>query len=74
MYKVIVSFADLQDNNHFYTAGKDFFPRAGLEVSEERIAELSGSENKQGKPLIEEVKPEGEKPEKGAAKKPTAKK
>ncbi len=54
-YKVINSFSDLQDNCHKYTAGKDFYPREGLEVTKERIAELSGSENKQGKPLIEPV-------------------
>ena len=69
MYKVIKAFADLQDNNHFYKVG-DVYPRKGLEVSAERIAELSGSENKQGEPLIAEVKPA----EKKAAKKPAAKK
>lgn len=54
MYKVINFFTDLQDNCHPYNVGDDF-PRAGLEVSEERIAELSGKENKQGKPLIAEA-------------------
>lgn len=69
MYKVIKAFADLKDNNHNYKVG-DVYPRAGLEVKPERIAELSGSDNLQGKPLIEEVKPEAEKPEaKKAAKK-----
>ena len=34
----------------------DTFPRKGVEVKPERIAELSGSNNKQGTPLIEEVK------------------
>lgn len=55
MYKVIKHFADLQDKNHIYNVG-DTFPHKGLEVSEERLAELSGSDNKQGVPLIEEVK------------------
>ena len=54
MYKVINYFADLQDNNFAYEVG-DTFPRAGLEVTEERLAELSGSNNKQGKPLIAKV-------------------
>lgn len=54
MYKVINYFTDLQDKNHPYNVG-DPFPRAGLEVTEERLAELSGSKNKQGKPLIEKV-------------------
>lgn len=56
MYKVIHYFTDLQDNNHEYNVG-DTFPRIGLEVSDKRIQELAGSDNKQYKPLIEEVKP-----------------
>lgn len=52
MYKVIKHFCDLQDKNHSYNEG-DIFPRKGLEVSEERLAELAGNNNKQGKPLIE---------------------
>lgn len=65
MYKVIRHFVDLQDNNHSYNAG-DTFPRSGLVVSEDRYAELAGSENKQGVPLIAE-----EKPKKKRAKKTT---
>lgn len=63
MYKVIKLFADLEDKNHVYYPG-DEFPREGLKVTDERIKELSGSENKRGEPLIElvEEKPE-EKPE-----------
>ena len=53
-YKVINYFTDLQDGNHAYDVGKPF-PREGLEVSEERIAELSGSNNLQRKPLIAAV-------------------
>lgn len=52
MYKVIAYFKDLQDNNYEYNVG-DVFPREGLEVSDERIAELSGKENKRRIPLIE---------------------
>ena len=55
MYKVIKFFTDLQDGNHPYEVN-DTFPRKGLEVTEERLVELSGSENKQGEPLIKEVK------------------
>lgn len=54
MYKVIRYFIDLQDNNHPYNAG-DIFPRSGLKVTKERLAELAGSENLQGTPLIAEV-------------------
>lgn len=50
-YEVIHFFTDLQDNNFPYNVG-DSFPRVGLTVNNERLAELSGSNNKQGKPLI----------------------
>lgn len=55
MYKVIKFFTDLKDGNHPYEPG-DIFPRKGVEVTEERLLELSGSDNKQGEPLIKEVK------------------
>lgn len=63
MYKVIKRFHDLQDATktnggevyHEYNVG-DTFPRKGKEVSEERIAELAGSNNRQGVPLIELVR------------------
>ena len=54
MYKVIKYFTDLQDNNYAYYVG-DTFPRNGVEVGSERIAELSSDKNLQGVPLIEEV-------------------
>lgn len=62
MYKVIKKFHDLQDATktkngmvyHEYNVG-DEFPRKGREVSEERLEELTGKENKQGVPLIELV-------------------
>ncbi len=56
MFKVIKLFADLQDGNHVYNVG-DEYPRKGVKVTDERIAELAGSTNKQGTPLIAEVKP-----------------
>ena len=51
-YKVIHNFFDLQDNDHSYQVG-DKFPRQGAVVSENRLKELSGANNRQGKPLIE---------------------
>ena len=56
MYKVIHYFNDLQDDGYPYNVG-DEFPHKGMSVTKERIEELSGRENKQGVPLIAEVKP-----------------
>ena len=55
MYKVIHYFSDLQDDGYAYNVG-DEFPHKGMTVTNERIAELTGRENKQGVPLIAEVK------------------
>lgn len=69
MYKVIKFFTDLHDNEHPYNVG-DIFPRAGVKVSEGRLAELAGSNNKQGTPLIILVEaPIEEPPKKAPAKK-----
>ena len=65
MYKVIKSFTDLQDNNYAYSVG-DTFPRNGVEVGAERIAELASDKNRRGVPLIEEV---AEKPKRTRKKK-----
>ena len=54
MYKVIKFFTDLTDNDHPYSVG-DTFPRKGMSVMPSRLRELSGSNNRQGVPLIEEV-------------------
>lgn len=54
MYKVIKHFTDLHDENYPYSVG-DTFPRLGVKVTDARIKELSGCENKQGMPLIEKV-------------------
>ena len=54
MYRVIKHFVDLHDNDHSYEEG-DIFPREGVAVLDERIAELAGSDNKQHAPLIELV-------------------
>lgn len=55
-YEVIKTFADLQDNRHLYNVG-DTFPHEGTEVSEDRLKELSGYNNRLGTPLIKEIKP-----------------
>lgn len=54
MYRVIAYFVDLQDGEHAYQVG-DAFPREGHTVSEARIKELSGSNNKRRMPLIEAI-------------------
>lgn len=59
MYRVIKFFTDLQDNNHAYNVG-DVFPHDGMEVSENRLLELSTDKNRRQMPLIEKV--EDEKP------------
>lgn len=55
MYRVLIDFADLQDEKYIYTAG-DAYPREGYEPTEERIAELSGNENAFGQPIIAKQK------------------
>lgn len=45
---------DLQDNKYEYKQG-DIYPREGLEVSEERIKELSTINNKLGEILIQKI-------------------
>ena len=80
-YVVVKDFHDLADRietkggviYHEYHKG-DIYPRIGVdEVSEERIKELSGTENRQGTPLIAPVTPavpdEAEKEPKKAGKK-----
>ena len=67
MYKVIKFFTDLHDNGYPYSVG-DIYPRQGMTATKERIAELAGSNNKQGQPLIELVK---EAPAKKTTKKTT---
>lgn len=67
MYKVIKHFTDLQDNNHPYKAG-DEFPRKGVNVTAERLAELAGKNNKQGVTLIQAVEEAPKKPAKKAKK------
>ena len=54
MYKVIVRFKDLQDNDHVYEVG-DKFPHNKRRVSKNRLTELLSSENAIGTPVIEKV-------------------
>lgn len=54
MYRVIRYFTDLQDNDYAYNVG-DVYPRQGVAVTGERIAELASAENRQKTPLIESV-------------------
>lgn len=69
-YKVIHPFFDLQDKErHTYKVG-DPFPHKG-EVSEERVAELTGNKNKLGKPVIELVEEVETKPKRTRKKKVT---
>lgn len=58
-YVVVKDFSDIQDDLHVYHAG-DTFPRMGLEVSEERVAELASKDNKRGEILIEAMNAEQE--------------
>lgn len=53
-YKVIHFFTDLQDSGYPYNPG-DKFPRDGVIANENRLRELSGSGNRQKKPLIRKV-------------------
>ena len=62
MYQVMEYFTDHQDADHEYHPG-DIFPREGISVSEERLRELSGSDNKRGMPLIAKIQDEPEQPE-----------
>lgn len=39
-YKVVKSFRDNQDNDHFYGASDSLYPRDGLDVSNERVNEI----------------------------------
>ncbi|TYS87576.1 hypothetical protein [Rossellomorea aquimaris] len=52
-YKVIRVFRDIEDNHRVYRKG-DPFPAKG-KVSKERVAQLLSSENRVGKPLIEQL-------------------
>lgn len=53
-FLVIAPFVDLEDGHHMYRVG-DIYPRAGLNVSDERIMQLLSNKNKAHKSLLERV-------------------
>lgn len=55
MFTVIAEFYDLQDNKHRYIVG-DKFPHDGLIVTDERLKYLASDANKNGYPVIKEIK------------------
>ena len=57
MYEVIEFFTDMQDFDHPYSVG-DTFPRSGLKVSEDRLSELSSTNNRRKIQLIKKVSEE----------------
>lgn len=61
-YIVVKDFSDIQDDRHVYHAG-DTFPRMGLEVSDERVAELASKDNKRGEILIKAIDAERKVPQ-----------
>lgn len=69
MYMVVEVFTDLQDSNYRYNVG-DEYPRTGYKPSTKRIDELSGANNKRGKPLIEAVQESAESVTEGVKEKP----
>lgn len=54
MYRALVLFRDTQDDGYVYKPG-DMFPREGFTPSKERIESMLSSNNRQGKPVIEEI-------------------
>lgn len=53
-FLVIAPFVDLEDGHHMYRVG-DIYPRAGLNVSEERIMQLLSTQNKAHKSFLERI-------------------
>lgn len=53
-YEVVEDFTDLKDRKRVYRKG-DAFPVKGVKVSDERLKELLGAENKRKQPVIKEV-------------------
>lgn len=72
-YEVIEMFTDLQDGEHLYNVG-DEYPRTGYKPSTKRIVELSGANNKRGKPLIEVVQESTQSVTEGIKEKPKRRK
>ena len=51
MFIAVAMFRDAHDNGHRYLPG-DEYPREGYTPDASRIAELTGSDNRRGYPLI----------------------
>lgn len=62
-YIVVRNFTDLEDKNKKYKVDDPYPKPANKKVSEDRIRELSTSDNRQGKPLIQKLE-ESPKPKK----------
>ena len=58
-FVVKVDFGDREDKAYQYKKG-DTYPRYGFEPTEERIAELTSSNNAFGVPVIEQIEDEVE--------------
>jgi len=59
-FKVLHPFRDLEDTNKTFPNGReytegDLYPSVYLDLSEERVEELSTKKNKIGRPLIERI-------------------
>lgn len=54
-YEVTHTFKDLQDNNKLYKKGQTYPRPTNKKIEEERILELTSSENRQKKQLIKKV-------------------
>lgn len=55
-YIVLHDFKDLEDGDKVYKKNKPFPNPANKKISKKRIEELSGKDNKLGKPVIKQVK------------------
>lgn len=55
-YKVINDFSDTMDDMRIYRAGDTYPAEGAKKPTAKRIKGLLGKDNKQGRPLIEEVK------------------
>ncbi|MGI6117832.1 MAG: hypothetical protein ACOYBC_05525 [Bilifractor sp.] len=52
MYKALERFMDGADPEHHVYAAGEVYPRDGYKPTEKRIAELSGTDNAFGRPII----------------------
>lgn len=54
-YKVVMDFRDAEDDNKLYQSGENYPKPSNKKVTQKRLDELAGSENKIGKAVIEKV-------------------